>query len=83
MRHITCQFQRVGLRFIPHIVHDVPVLHPQRNGGIRFVAHQDPNQLQYVRVTQTLPSDDLSAEGLQTVRLSQKERPKCLTFSIV
>lgn len=71
------------MRPIPHIVHDVPVSHPRRNRGIRFIAHQDPNQLQYVRVTQTLPSDDLSAEALQTVRPSQKERPKSLTFSIV
>ena len=83
MRQFTCQFQRIGLRFISHIIHDVLVSLPRRDRGIRFVAHQDPNQLQYVRVPQTLPSDYLSAEALQTVRLSQKGRPKSLAFSIV
>jgi len=69
MEHGTCQFQSIGLWFRPQEVDDGPILHPRRHHGIFLTIHRDTNQLQYVRVRQSLPNYDLSAKVLQMVEL--------------
>ena len=73
MEHVTCQFQRIGLRILPQEVDDRPILHPRRHHRILLTIHRNADQLQYFRVRQTLPNDDLAAKILQMVLLSRDE----------
>ena len=86
MKQVTCQFQWISLRVLPQEVDDGPILHPRRHHLILLTVHRDTDQLQHVRVRQTLPNDNLSAKVLQTITLSRDKkvdpRSQQLTFLI-
>ena len=84
MEHSAYQFQWIGSGVFSQELGDIPILHPRRNHSTSLITNHDPDQLQYVRVGQTLPGYDLPAEVLQMVRVDHDEENRSgqLTFFI-